>query len=283
MMKNQAMLQKIEQSAQLISLPEIYLQLRELLADPEYTMAEVALLVSRDPALATRFLRVVNSPLNRRASKIETVSHAVSLLGSRQVHDIVLGAAVAEAFDGVLIDVMSMKQFWHRSVYCAITAQQLASAVDEMETERMFVMGLLHDIGHLFMYLAIPEEAQQAILQAQERELPLYQVERELLGFDYSEVGGNMMRQWGLPKSLQMTTRFHPEPGIAGQYPLETALLHLGSLLAQSDLEAGQFGAGAFVVDESVWVTTGLTVEQCLAAQREAAEQFDAVAMSLFP
>lgn len=122
-MNSQAMIQKIEQSAKLISLPEIYLRLNELIADPDYTMAEVALLVGRDPALAMRFLRVVNSPLNRRLNEIETVSHAVSLLGIQQVHDIVLCAAVAGAFDGVLTEVVSMKQFWQRSVYCAVTAQ----------------------------------------------------------------------------------------------------------------------------------------------------------------
>ena len=91
------MFQKVVKSAQLISLPDIYFKLKELIEDPDYTMAEVALLVGRDPGMAARFLRVVNSPLNRRASKIETVSHAVSLLGIRQVHDIVLSASVAES------------------------------------------------------------------------------------------------------------------------------------------------------------------------------------------
>jgi HD-like signal output (HDOD) protein len=282
MMNIQTMIQKIEQSAQLISLPEIYLRLRELLADPDYTMAEVAILLGRDPALATRILQVVNSPLNRRSCRIETVTHAVSLLGSRQVYDIVLCASVAESFKGVLTDVMNMKQFWQRSVYCAVTAQQLAVACGEMESERLFVMGLLHDIGHLFMYLAIPEESQQVILKAKELKRPLYQVERELLGFDYAQIGGNMMRKWDLPKSLQVTTRFHPEPNVAKQFTLETALLHLSYLLIHSDLEDGNFGAGAFVADDTVWATTRLTKKQCLDIRQTAANQFDEVANSIF-
>lgn len=144
-------------------------------------MAEVTLLAGRAPGLATQFRRIVNSPLNRRSNKIETISHAVSLLGSRQVHDIALCASVTEAFDGILIGVMNIKQFWQRSVYCAVTAQRLAVACGEMDSERLFVMGLLYDIGYLFMYLAIPEESQQAILQAKEQQKPLYQIERELL------------------------------------------------------------------------------------------------------
>lgn len=278
----QAMMQKIEQSAQLISLPEVYFRLQELLTDPEYTMAEVALLISRDPGLATRFLRIVNSPLNRRTHKIETVGHAISLLGSQQVHDVVLCASITEAFNGILIEVMNMRQFWQQSVFCAVTAQQLAIAGNKTESERFFTMGLLHDIGHLFMYQAIPEESQQAILQAKDMNRPLYQIERELLGFDYAQIGANMMRIWDLPKSLQVTTRFHPEPNITRDFTLETALLHLSSLLIQSSLENGQFGIEPFVADDTVWTTTGLTNEQCLEIQQTAADQFAEVENSLF-
>ena len=106
------MFQKVVKSAQLISLPDIYIKLKELMDDPEYTMAEIALLVGRDPGMAGRFLRVVNSPLYRRIRKIETVSQAVSLLGIRQVHDIVLSASIAEAFEGIQTEVMNMKKFW---------------------------------------------------------------------------------------------------------------------------------------------------------------------------
>lgn len=276
------MFDKIVKSAQLISLPDIYIKLKELMDDPDYTMAEVALLVGRDPGMATRFLRIVNSPLNRRASKITTVSHAVSMLGSRQVHDIVLSASVAEAFKGIKTKVMNMKKFWERSFYCAVMTKQLALECGSMESDRFFVMGLLHDIGHLFMYTAIPEESQQAILNAKKHERPLYQVERELLGFDYATLGGYMMRQWALPKSLQAVTCFHPEPAKISQFALETALLHLSSLLVISDLEKGIFGEGSFTVDPTVWPTTSLTEKQCLNLRQIAANELGEIASSLF-
>jgi HD-like signal output (HDOD) protein len=226
-------------------------------------------------------LRVVNSPLNRRIRKIETVSQAVSLLGIRQVHDIVLSASVAEAFEGIQTEVMNMKKFWQRSFYCAVMTKQLALECDIIEDDRLFVTGLLHDIGHLFMYIAIPEESQHAILKAKKLERPLYQMERELIGFDYAKVGGYMMRQWDLPKSLQAITYFHPEPGKSNQFASETAMLHLASLLVQADLEAGVFGEGAFLVDTAAWQLTGLTEEHCLKARQTAAEEFNAVAESI--
>ena len=275
------MFQKVIESAKLISLPDIYLKLKELMEDPDYTMAEVALLVGRDPGMAGRFLRVVNSPLYRRIRKIDTVSQAVSLLGVRQVHDIVLRASIAEAFDGIQTEVMNMKKFWQRSFYCALMTKQLAQQHEIGEDDRFFLAGLLHDIGHLFMYIAIPAESQQAIVKAKKLARPLFQVEREMLGFDYAKLGGYMMQQWHLPNSLQIMTCFHPEPGRSTQFSSETATLHIASLLAQSDLEDGDFGAGTFVVDPVVWQLTGLTEENCFNAQQMAAEQFKEVADSI--
>jgi HD-like signal output (HDOD) protein len=276
------MFQKVASSAELISLPDIYFRLKELISDPEYTMAEVALLVGRDPGMAARFLRFVNSPLNRRACKIETVNHAVSFLGIRQVHDIVLSASVAEAFKGITTEVMDMRKFWHRSFYCALMAKALARECGVKESDRLFVTGLLHDIGHLFMYITIPEESQQAVFKAKKLDRPLHQVERELFGFDYAGMGGHMMRRWDLPKSLQTIIWLHPEPARADQFAVETAVLHLSALMVRSDLEEGVFGEGEFAVDPTAWSATRLTAVQCLDLRRSASDQVDEVANSLF-
>jgi HD-like signal output (HDOD) protein len=160
-------------------------------------------------------------------------------------------------------------------------AKQLGQQYDKGEDDRLFLAGLLHDIGHLFMYLAIPGESLDTIVKAKKQERPLFQVERELLGFDYAKLGGYMMQQWHLPNSLQIMTCFQPEPGKSTQYSVETATLHIASLLAQSDLEGGSFGAGTFIVDPAAWQLTGLTEENCSKAQHTAAEQFKEVADSI--
>ncbi|MCD6188431.1 MAG: HDOD domain-containing protein [Desulfuromusa sp.] len=273
-------MEKIKSSAQLITLPEIYLRLKELLADPDYTMAEVALLISHDPGLAARVLRIVNSPLNRRTAKIEKISYAVSLLGAQQVHDVVLCASVTETFDGIHSDVVNMKQFWQRSIYCAITARQLAIKC-KVECERLFLLGLLADIGHLFMYLSISKQAQQAIVQAHEEQRPLYLIENEQLGFNYAEVGGMMMKEWSLPRSLQIPITYQTDPGKAKPFPLETGLLHIAILLVQADLGKGEFGEGVYVVNKNAWTATDLTLEDCLNARDIAAEQFKIVTESI--
>jgi HD-like signal output (HDOD) protein len=277
-----ARIEKIKHSAKLISLPEIYFQLRELLDGGDYTMAEVALLVGRDPGMATRFLRLVNSSFYRRAAQIETVGHAVSMLGARQVHDIVLCASIADTFEGVSTGVMNMRQFWQRSVCVAETARQLARHWPELESERLFLVGLLHDIGHLFIYLTFPDEAQAVIISAGQDHRPLYRIERERFGFDYALVGGLMLKLWGLPKSLRIPIAHHPQPARATAFELETAILHIAAHLVGADTAADASADNEDTPDPAAVQRTGLTPDQCTAARETAAEQYQAIADTLF-
>ena len=202
----------VTRAAKLISLPEVYLRLKSILDDPDFAMAEVAVAISQDPAVTLRLLRMVNSSLYGFTAKVETVSRAITLLGTQQIHDLVLATSVGQAFKGMSSNVMDMHRFWRRSVYCAVATSQLAAQAGDCEKEQIFIAGLLHDIGHLIMYQAIPNLSQQAILAARESNEPLYTVERDRIGFDYAETGAKLMQQWSLPESLRETTMFHVEP-----------------------------------------------------------------------
>lgn len=276
------LMQKTIDSAQLISLPEIYLQLKALLDDPDYTMVEVSLLVGRDPGLAARFLQLVNSPLHRRVAPVETIGHAVSMLGSQQVHDTVLSASVSKAFEGVETDIIDMSKFWKQSMYCATIIRQLALEHENADTDRLFTIGLLADIGHLCMYMGIPEKAEEAIVVSREKKHPLYLAEQEILGFDYTQIGSTMMKSWSLPTSIHQPIAFQMTPGKADDFLLESAMLHIAAMLVKSDLENGTFHEGAFRIDPVVWKTTGFTIDQCIQARQTAAQQYDEVCKNVF-
>jgi HD-like signal output (HDOD) protein len=273
---------EVTRAAKLISLPDVYLCLRSVLDDPDFAMAEVAVVISKDPAISVRLLRIVNSSLYGFSKKIETVSHALSLLGTQQVHDIVLTTSVAKAFAGMSNEIMNMQRFWQRSVYCAVASRQLAALCSGCDKERLFLAGLLHDIGHLVMYQAIPELSQQAIITAGRNNQPIYRVERELIGFDYGGIGGDLMRQWSLPESLWETTMFHVEPEKAVKYPLETALVHLGALLTMAGEEA-VFNEGALTAEPTAWEVSGLTPEDCLSLSEQVEEEAKEVMSLILP
>jgi HD-like signal output (HDOD) protein len=276
-------LKEVTKAAKLISLPEVYFRLKSILEEPDFSMAEVAVIISHDPAITVRLLRMVNSSLYGFRKKIETVSHAVSLLGTVQVQDIVLASSVAHAFKGMSSDVMDMQQFWQRSVHCAVATRQLAALCSGCDKERLFVAGLLHDVGHLVMYQAIPDLSRRAIREAADNNEPLHLVERDLLGFDYAEIGGELMVQWSLPESLWETTKFHVKPEKAVKYPLETALVHLGALLANAGVGSGSFEENMTGADPAAWKVSGLTPEDCSSLRDQVEKDIQEVMILIAP
>jgi len=267
--------EQVTANAKLISLPEVYLRLKELLAQPDYSMADVALIIGQDPALTARLLRLVNSPYFGLAAKVESVFRAVGMLGTQQVHDLALATSVSHSFAGMPSEAVDMPKFWRRSVFCGLVSRGLAKAAGVQDSERLFVAGLLRDIGHLVMYQTVPAPCQQAMLVAEQREQPLYLVERDLIGIDYARVGGVLMRQWQLPSSLREPVEFHEEPRRALEFPMETYLIHLAALLVEAAESGQEFGSGTLEPRAESWTVTALSVQQCLSVQSEFAAEAD--------
>lgn len=272
---------RVTKAVELFSLPDVYFKLKTILDDPGYSMAKVAIVISQDPAITLRLLRIVNSSYYGLRTKVETVDRAVTLLGTDQVHDLVLTTSVTQSFKGLVTEVVDMEKFWRKSVSCAIIARLLAYATKGCSGERLFVAGLLHDIGHLVMYQTLPELCLEAMETAKNNHEPVYKTERFFIGFDYAKAGSVIMKSWGLPQSLTVTTEFHIEPQKAVKYQLETAIIHLASLLCKID-EENCFNEGALRVDPLAWNITGLTPEQCLDIEHDAENEITAVMNLIF-
>jgi HD-like signal output (HDOD) protein len=275
--------EQVTANAKLISLPAVYLRLKELLAQPDFSMSDVALIIRQDAGLTTRLLRLVNSPYFGLAAKIETVDRAVNMLGTRQVHDLALATSVAHSFADMPSDAMDMTSFWRRSVFTGLVSRGLAKVVGIADSERLFVAGLLRDIGHLVMYQTVPVPCREAMLAAQNRAQPLYLVEQELIGIDYARVGGVLMRQWQLPNCLREATEFHTEPLRAQACPMETYLVHLAALLVTASETRQEFGIGVLEPQAETWKVTGLDAEQCLSVQSECEVEADSALHFFLP
>ena len=263
----------IKKEAKLVSLPDVYLRLKDILDNPDFAMAEVAIAISQDPSITLRLLRIVNSSLYGFATKIDSVSRAITMLGTQQVHDLVLATSVAEAFKGMSSEIMDLQKFWMRSVYCAVASRQLAHLCGGCDKERVFVAGLLHDIGHLIMYRARPSLAQQVIVTARENNKPLYLVERALFGFDYAWTGSKLMREWSIPTSLCEITKYHVEPGKTKKVQLETIVINLASPLTRAGDGDGVFNEGTLTVDPVSWDVARITPEDCISLVEQIEEE----------
>ena len=223
----------VRHASPLFSLPDIYIQVKALVDDPKASLSDIAAVIGRDPALTARLLKIANSPLFGMAARIETITRAVALMGTQQVHDLVLATSLTKACNKLPVDARELEQFWHRSVLCAAAARQLAFASNVLDSERLFVAGLLHNIGHLILVQHDPEEMKRIQIESTSSGRPAWSLQREIFGLDSAAVGGHLLHKWNLPAMLVKTVSCHTRPVQATDFPLETSLVHVAAVIAQ--------------------------------------------------
>lgn len=224
----------VNKSLELVSPPSTYMQLNELILDPESSIEDVSTVINTDPALATRLLKIVNSPAYGFPSQINTISRAVTIIGTRELTHLVLATSVIDCFDGIPASLIDMNAFWQHSLATAITAKLLAVKCGQRSTERFFISGLLHNIGSLVFYQSMPELAKEAINNAQFGHEVLFKAEQRLLGFDHTEIGQALVKSWRLPHSLEEVVRYHHSPSEAVDFPIEVAIVHVADVITSS-------------------------------------------------
>jgi len=273
----------VKETANVVSLPEIYLRLKQVIDDPQTGMADVADVLLRDPGLTASILRLANSALFVFASRVDTVSRAVTLLGPAQIHDLVLATTVTRAFDGVSEGVMNMDVFWQNSIYRAVFSRILAAQCDVLDSERLFIQGLLAEVGHLVMYHCLPEQCQAAIQEAEQSGVPLHQVESSMIGCNYAEVGAELLKEWQLPDSICTTVRQHVSPEGVDDFVLESSIVHIASQVALSADPDTPLTDRQCVSDSSAAVRVGLNEDACAQLCKDADKSAQEALSLIFP
>lgn len=260
----------VKRHVKLVSLPDIYFRIAEVLENPYSSSAKVGEVVGKDPSLSAKLLKLVNSPFYGYPSKIDSIDRAVCIIGANDLTTLALGISVLNSFDDVPEELMNMRGFWRHSITCGVAARFLASKRPGLTEERFFIAGLLHDIGRLVIIRGLPAAFTKALFLSRDQEAPLYQTERDVLGFDHAVVGGFLFKEWRLPSSLERAIRFHHNPQTATN-TLEPAIIHVADIIAVA-MQLG--GAGSFFVPPlapDAWDALGMSP----AALESAFEQAD--------
>lgn len=224
----------IDDKLELVSLPDVVYRINQTVEDPNSSAVEIGRLISEDPALTARLLKVVNSPMFGFPSRIDTVSMAITILGTRQLRDLVLATAVVGQFYNLTDKVVDMETFWCHSICTAVASRTVSLHLKSNNSERFFVAGLLHDIGKLVMYLTHPDASHQVIELSAEPSIDKATVEKSIFGFTHADVGAELLSHWQLPESLIEPARYHHNPIRATRYPEETAVVHLAESVANN-------------------------------------------------
>ncbi len=274
----------IKGSVKLATLPEVFIKINEMVDDPSSSASDIGRFISQDPALTARLLKIANSPLYGFPSKIDTVSRAITIIGTRGLRDLILATSVINNFSHMPSDQLDIHAFWSHSLYCGVLARLLAAKCNALHTEPFFVSGLLHDIGQLIILNKLPEMSRETQLRANDGAVPLHEAEQEVMGFDHAKVGGELLRDWRLPETIIDATEFHHEPSKAELSPLGASIVHIADVIAvnvemdENSKEEDYIVAKADPVAIAVTGMTELIIEDI---KEEAAVQFSA-AIELF-
>ncbi len=223
--------QKIQEITGLISLPEIYLKVRRLMQDETAEIDDFAQVVIIDPNLSTQVLKMVNSAYFGYPEPVDSITRAINMIGLEELHNLVLGASAMSSLD-LPNDILPLKPFWHNSLYTGVLTQQLALKLGLERSDRLFIAGLLHEIGHLVLCAKMPDHAREAIRQSVQSGEPLHEIQQRMLGCHYGDIGAMLLGTWQLPEEFQALVRSHPVPMSAPDNWLETTLLHLAHAYA---------------------------------------------------
>jgi putative nucleotidyltransferase with HDIG domain len=255
--------------------PILYYQLREKLDDSNATFEDLADIVKTDTALSARLLKIVNSAFYGFAEKVDTLTHALNIIGTDQLTDLALAAIVTSKFQGIPRDLINMETFWMHSIGCGITAQKIAEFVPGVATEKMYLGGMLHDIGSLIIFKESPEDAKKILLRCKETGENLFKVEKEVLGYDHAEVGSLLLTEWKLPERLAEMVRYHHAPSRAGDYLKETCIISKADALVY-EMKIGNSGEpGIPELDPIVSEMIPVSDEELDAIKDEIAEKID--------
>lgn len=214
----------------LASPPSIYFQVDRIVNHPASSTADIAQTLRNDQGLSARLLRVANSAFYGFPRRVESIEEAVRIIGTRQLHDLVLATVVIAQFKNVNAQLVDMASFWRHSLACGIAARSLAVLRREVNTERFFVAGLMHDIGSLVLYQQLADRAQLALDHHMATSATLDEAERAIIGCDHGAVGSALMTMWKLPEFYRLAASSHHNMS-GRQHSIGTAVIHVADLM----------------------------------------------------
>jgi len=153
-------------SGKMIACPDVYLRINEALKNPNCSVAHLADIVGKDIGLSAKLLQLVNSPIYGYSMKVDSLLRGITILGFKELSQLVLGLSVFNQFLGIRADLLNVREFLKHGLSCGILARILASHRPDLPEERFFIAGLLHDIGRMTMLTVSPAHLAAAMAKS---------------------------------------------------------------------------------------------------------------------
>ena len=223
-----------KQVKSIFSLPEIALSVNELLNSSEPSYAELEELILHDPALTAMLLKIVNSAYFGFPIKIDTVSRAISIIGLRELRNLVIAISVTTRFKGIPAELVDMDVFWYHSITRGVLARILAKRLKHSDRERFFIAGLLSRIGKLIFFSQYPGESTEILNLKDQGDDAMTAEEEKIFGFNYAELGAELLKQWRLPPSIWEIIIYQLDPLNSKGSQEDACILNIAATIANA-------------------------------------------------
>jgi len=202
---------KLKACPNLPSPPTIAIQIITLANDPESDFKKLIQVLTCDPALTSKILRIANSPMYPYAKKVENLHQALMVLGLNATISLALSFSLIKSLQSTKPSGLDYTLYWKRALLSGITCQILGDMCNVAEVEELYLAGLLQDLGMLALdqvfpdlYLTYPgHQSDHASLIAHEE---------QSLGLTHGAVGSWLLRQWNLPDRLRLAVAGSDDP-----------------------------------------------------------------------
>ncbi|MEJ6123011.1 HDOD domain-containing protein [Vibrio sp. 2-Bac 85] len=212
--------QLFNEAKKLPVLPVLLLELMESFSDQEARVEDIAKKVAMDQSISAKVIRMANSVAYRRGKEVESIEQAVIRLGLNQVRSIVVAATLSNTFPD--IPGFDKNKFWTDTFTTASIAKALAKHT-KVNVETAFTCAMMHNIGELLLQILKPDECALVALAVESGD-PRLSVQREIFGFDYTQVGAELAKHWDFSTVFCDAIEQQLDP-LSFEHPSEGAIL----------------------------------------------------------
>lgn len=228
----------VKQVDDLPAIPAIVSKVVTLLDDPSTEPDTVADLILSDQVLAARVIRVVNSPLYGHGAEINSVKRALLYIGFNKVRELILTDSFVDSFKSKPAS-FDINMFWKHSFDVGFISQRLAGMVGYQDREKAYMVGIIHDIGKVFLGSYYREEYAEMLAQINGQPYTTYEAESEVFSTTHSEIGLCLAQRWNFPPSYCDCISYHHTSELATVDPFLTAIISLADFFSLTHSTTG--------------------------------------------
>lgn len=198
--------QLINSATDLPTIPVVAIKVLKMIESEGVTAEELAKVVSSDPAVAARVLKISNSSFYGCQRQIQTLPHAIMMLGYNTLRSLVIAASVKQVYNPY---GLTEKMLWEHSLGAGLAARIIAGATGLVNEEEAFLGGLFHDIGKIILNTMDRQQFQAVIQKCFNDEMSFVDAEKLFYPFNHAELGAHVIKKWNFPEMLMKSVLEH--------------------------------------------------------------------------